>query len=85
MSETSTPTCETCEFWDTSPRHGIHLKNEGRCRARPPTIVHAMMGDTSFRVVAVWPVTSPSDWCGAWTKKRQWPFRKGEQWKSELR
>jgi hypothetical protein len=51
------PECETCRFWDFS-----RLNEDGRglCRRRSPEI-----GDGG---IAIWAMSLPSDWCGAWSE-----------------
>jgi hypothetical protein len=67
----NTRECATCAFWDTSREFGSRLIDgiEGKCRARPPTIVIGMLRKTDerFSETAEWPVTRASDWCGEWT------------------
>ena len=45
-------TCKDCRYWDGDP------DRDGVCRRRSPAVFDAE------KDWAVWPVTSPSDWCG---------------------
>lgn len=56
----SNETCLTCRYWtqlSTAP-------HKGTCRKNPPT---AKITSTEPYPMGVFPHTTKSDWCGAWT------------------
>lgn len=54
-----TRSCEACRWWDRAKGNG----SWGYCRVNPPSAV------LNSDVEDGWPVTSPKDWCGAWSGK----------------
>ena len=59
-------TCNDCAFWDSG-----HDPEAGVCRKKAPV---ASALDINMKVIgvtspAIWPLTSPSDWCGDFDEK----------------
>lgn len=51
--------CERCIFWDASMSANVDV-DTGACRRAPP-------GFDDRTLLAVWPFTEDSDWCGEFT------------------
>lgn len=50
--------CGSCRFWDA-----VRAESRGRCRIASPKAVVPSLG-TEVEVIAVWPETAFTDWCG---------------------
>ena len=64
------PRCGGCAWWDAEEG-----ARRGRCRARPPEVVpmglvSSVKGEgRHVNLGTMWPMTQPSDWCGAWREE----------------
>ena len=55
--------CDECRFWEPTAEG-----NKGWCRRKPPV---PFLGEKNRE--AIWPMTLPTDWCGAYRKNRKAP------------
>jgi hypothetical protein len=60
LEQTCLPSCKECEWWKVDKTHILPF---GLCRRLPPSVVSSTQ--SSF------PIISPSDWCGEFTKGKK--------------